>query len=152
MSKYCLIVNQDRLHVFEQTPSGYKMMEPEGRDSLPFDQSRAGEAVGKLENILAKNERPLFIMIASGNKVLNKAFQNALGDKLEKTIRLEGLLINCLKNLGQNHANCIDDFGVNYDGRSYNLKDGRLVESSFSLLAYTIMPKHILDVLEGTAG
>lgn len=153
MANFCLIINEDKFYVWQIDSGRVKEEYFNGQPYFSFSASHIKEEIDDLINILlqghnlAKDAPLRFILVFCGDKIINKAVDSALGDKVVKRIELDGELSKIMWRLNDKPDLYIDKFGINYDGHSYKLRDARPEEETFSLLAYTIFPVNILQEL-----
>lgn len=85
-----------------------------------------------------------FSVIKNADRVRNVNIINSLGQHLQKEISPDELLLAAIQRLAKNSALHIAEFGINYDGDSYILKNGNLDKNPYSLLAYTISQEEFI--------
>lgn len=88
-----------------------------------------------------------FTMIENSDPVRNTKVAKALGGQLKAAVKLNDALLTAIDELAKDPGLRINDFGINYDGMSYLVRDGRLNQYSYSLLALTINSKDIAKCL-----
>lgn len=153
MPTFYLVITQDKLHVYRQTQSGLEVEVFEGEPSFPYSSTRVQEDVERLENELLNNNNLddrsalSFIVLLSHNDVLNEVFEKALDGQIVQKIPIDSLIWKAIEHFGRNSENHIQDLGINYDGCCFIKKGDKLISNKFSLLAYTVKPEVMLELL-----
>ena len=94
-------------------------------------------ALVDINNLDNENELELAI-IENSDRVRNVNVEQALEQCIKERIKLDTLLLRLLQDLSEDKSLYIDEFGVNYDGECYVIRNAALERSRYSLLAYTV--------------
>ncbi len=141
---FYMIIGKSKLYIYH-TDNG--KLEPEYIDGNPFwsynqhtikeDLFNFLDAIADGNNLEGTTDIE-FSIVLSADRVRNVNILNALGEQVKENIPLEDILIRVINKLSEDKSLHIDDFGINYDGESYFLYNGRLDKGPYSLLSYTI--------------
>ena len=88
-----------------------------------------------------------FIVVENEDKIRNHNVEVMLETRLKRRIALNDLILRAISDLSKDPLKHISDFGVNYDGSSYILRDGDLEKRSYSLLALSIDQNLLLQYI-----
>ena len=124
-------------------------LEGSGRSSvkidkaIPYQQSHLKDQIRQMMTDLqsdldVKDDELAFVMIENEDDVLTLKLENALGNTLKKIAPLPPLLDNYATELKKDASKLVDDYGINFDDKSYLLANGGIQKYDFSLLAYTV--------------
>ena len=153
---FFLVVGKNKFYIYTRSEGG--QLVPEYIDGNPFweytphaiksDLKKLMNALADGNNLDDINEIK-FSVVKNADRVRNVNVISALTDYLQDEISLEEILQTAIKKLSDNPALHIAEFGVNYDGDSYVLKNGNLEKNSYSLLAYTISQEEFVAGILG---
>ena len=87
------------------------------------------------------------IVIENIDEVRNKNVELILNKIIKKIVPLHQILNKCIKSLTVKRELHIKEFGVNYDGDSYLLKDETLQKIPYSLLSYSLKRDSLIEYL-----
>lgn len=153
MRQFYLVINHGKLYVLRRVRDRFEFEYFDGDPCFTYGINRVKEAIDTLMKMLIDNhnledESELsFIVLASGDAALDSAFGHALGARMAQEIKIEGLLERATDILSHDPANLVNEFGINYDNRSYHMIKNKLRPSRFSLYACTLSPAYLLDIL-----
>ena len=91
-----------------------------------------------------KEDELAFVMIENEDEILTHKIENALGSTLKKIAQLKPLLDSYATELKKDASRLVDEYGVNFDDKSYMIANGGILQSDFSLLAYTMNSEDFL--------
>ncbi len=109
-------------------------------NTIKDDIRKILEAVADQHNLDAADGIDISL-VENADRVRNENIKKALSGNLKRTIPLNDVLLRLVNSLRGKKELHIDDFGINYDGDSYILRNGQLQRSAYSLLAYTVKPE-----------
>lgn len=128
--------------------------EPEYIDGNPYYRYILHNIKSSAEQLLAmlvdinnlddENELDL-VIIENSDRVRNVNVEQVLKKCVKEKIKLSTLLLRLLQDLSEDKSLYIDEFGVNYDGECYVMKNSVLKHSKYSLLAYTVNQEMLMN-------
>ena len=104
---------------------------------LPNIKNEVTLLVDKLANIYNLDGRTdiSIVLIENSDRVRNVNIKTALGDKITKSISINSLIE---KYIHENNDTAIAEYGVNYDGETFVMNDGKIQKRPYSLLGVRI--------------
>ncbi len=141
LAKLCILPLKDRFIISEMKKKGER--DNSIRHETEYQQSHLQEKLRQLKKEILDSynlgESDLaFVLIANEDALLTKATEDALGNALVQTLPLESTLQQYMNDLKGDATLLVDQFGINFDDKSYLLKRNDLEKNDFSLLAYTV--------------
>lgn len=153
--KFHLVIEKSKFYVYQFINDRF---EPEYINGNPFwnyEVHAINDATANLLTALANannlddtNDIEVSVILNS-DRVRNVNVMKALDGHVREELPLENILIRVIKALEKNAGLKITDFGINYDGDSYILREGKLEKMPYSLLAYTVHQKEFMAMIMG---
>lgn len=137
----CILPLKDRIMLVSLEGSGRSSVKID--KAIPYQQSHLKDQIRQMMTDLqsdldVKDDELAFVMIENEDDVLTLKLENALGNTLKKIAPLPPLLDNYATELKKDASKLVDDYGINFDDKSYLLANGGIQKYDFSLLAYTV--------------
>ena len=73
---------------------------------------------------------------------------NSLEKYVDKKYDIKEVMMNVLSKLSRDKKLLIEEYGVNYDGFSYILKENELVKQPYNLLAYGLHCDDVIGLMD----
>ena len=151
MVSFRLLLTQKRFYVYQKRDGALEREYIDGNPWMAYDGHQMAEHLQHLLAILKNNhnldeEEKLHIdLIGCADDVRNQQVKKQLADQLEDYIELSSVLPKLMRVLSENAALHIEDFGINYDGLSYIIRQEEWEQDEFRLLAYTVSVDHLME-------
>lgn len=152
--KFFLVIGRTAVYTYERNGQEFTVQNIEGSEGYPVESSSVAADVGSYLNALA-NEKNLgtkakleFDVIEGADRFRNEAIGKALKEYAEQTYPLAEALRTACQRLSRDRDLHIDRFGINYEGHSYRMVEGDIVQGEFDLLAFTINSKDVLEMMK----
>lgn len=149
--KFLTVIGKHGLYTYQKDGERYQLQYIEGSEAYPYNSSSANEDIFAYMEALA-NEKNLgtvakleFDVLESSDQFCNKAVIQALEEYVNRRYSFDEALTAVLKKLSRDKKLLISEYGINYDGSSYQMVNGNVENREFDLLAYTI---HSTDMVE----
>lgn len=119
--------------------------------NIKFQRSHLPEIIAQMKQDFVKgfnlqsDDALKFHLIENENEDLNFIVKQALGKQLFSSVPIDSVLQPIIRRLSKNPLMKLNEYGVNYDGKNYVLKDGGLQKAPFSLLGYTVKKEEIVQ-------
>ena len=152
---FYMIIGKNSFHAYRLSDTGLEPEFIDGNPFFPYNPHTIKTDVGKFlssiadSNNLDSTDNIEMSVVLNADRVRNVNTLNALGNKAKDKIPAEDILIRLVNNLSKNNELHIDEFGINYDGESYLMMNGKLQTRPYSLLAYTIKQEEFVSELLG---
>lgn len=154
MLKFRLIISKDKFYIYRKKSDRIELEYIDGNAYIEYSMHQLTNDVLKMLDILRDNNNLettddiRFQVIGSADSIRNRMIQKLLQKNLVEYIDLESLLKNILTKLNENPSLMISKFGINYDGNSYYMEDGKISRQKFNLLSYTFSIDQIGEFLD----
>lgn len=153
MQTFHLIVQKNKLILFEKSGDNFERIHVEGNPELAYDLNCVKEDVDKLLSFL-KNEYNLdsveeidFVMIDNENKIISDILRKVLENHIKEIVNIEQLILEISQKLSTDPKLHILDYGINYDGINYLYQNGSVNKTDFSLLGYTLSADNLMKFM-----
>ena len=100
----------------------------------------------KENNNLSDSDELRFFVLESSDTVRNEVVMSRLGDTLAHRYSVFAAIERALNDIGNDPKEYLE-FGLNYDGHSYMIKQGTTNVGEFNLLALTVEPQMMLKYM-----
>lgn len=153
--KFFVVVGKKALYTYEWVGQKYEIQFIEGNSEFSYNPSNAKDYMNDYLEALA-NEKNLgtvaklkFDILDSDDAYCNSTVISILQKEgyIEKCYSVDNALTDVIRKLSRDRKLLIDEYGINYDGLSYKLQQGKLVKNKFDLLAYTIHCEDVIDMM-----
>lgn len=151
--RFFIVIGKDKIYTYEQNGQYFEPQFLEGSETFSLNAGNINEDVNTYMDILA-NEKNLgttakleFDVLESSNQVLNSLILGVLGERVGKYLSLNDTINKIIAKLSRDKKLMIDKYGINYEGFSYKKEGGKIKMGEFDLLAYTIHPKDVLELM-----
>jgi len=152
--RFFLIIGKNNLFVYERKNNRFEKQFIEGNPFYPYDLSNSEENVISFLDALA-NEKNLgtktklqFDVLENQDFVRTKSIMKTMSDYVVNVYKIENVIVTAIKKLSKDKTLQIDNYGINYDGVSYKMENGGLLNSYFDLLAYAINDEDLVNLME----
>lgn len=155
MQQLKIIICKDEFFVFD----GTNQISIDGNLSFEYSMNRVQEDVARfLERLayyynLSGSSELSVLLVANEDDSITKTVANAF-DGQEKAVHREDvceidrIITDVIRQLSNDKTQHIDEFGVNFDGINYMLKNNTLEKQPFSLLGLTIGAAELANHIE----
>lgn len=147
MLELYLVICTDKFYVFEK--GGGSVQSFDGNPYFEYEPSKISTATKNLLDSLLENNNLdsrddlRFFVVESWDLVRNEIVLGRLGENVVHSYSLAEAIERAFGDFSQD-ARKYMEFGLNYDGHSYQLEQGRTRSGEFNLLAMTIEPQTLL--------
>ena len=148
----------DKYYIVYSDDNGIIKVKKQNRRNIDADKKLTCKDFGCINDLL----KMCFILFVSKNTfylyqdnddvikksfIRNKNVELILNKIIKKIVPLHQILNKCIKSLTVKRELHIKEFGVNYDGDSYLLKDETLQKIPYSLLSYSLKRDSLIEYL-----
>lgn len=139
--EFYLIVGKTSFSLFTVNKHSFEQIYIDGNPyvkyMLPNIKDKVTLLVNKLANIYNLDETTdiSIILIENSDRVRNVNVKNVLGDKVTKSISINSLIE---KYIYENNDAAITEYGVNYDGETFVMHNGKIQKQPYSLLGVRV--------------
>lgn len=157
MKTFYLIIAKDKFHVYHKNNNTFVPEYIDGNPYLKYDLHHVNSSIQHLVESLQHNynletmAEVNFIVVNNSDPIRNSMIENALngeetqGGYINSTYDCRDILAKAIRILSKEKKLHVSEFGINYDGDSYVLKDNILKQGEYNLLAYTINQKNLIN-------
>lgn len=144
MQTFYVIIKKDYLTIYEKNGNSYEKVYLGGNSEYTYSVNSAKDYVNQFfEMIIEEYNLDTmgeidFVVIDNEDVITTNAMMTAFGQSVAKQISIENLMEEILASIGRDKKLRISEYGINYDGKKYLVKDKKVVKEEFSLLAYTL--------------
>lgn len=144
MQTFYVIIKKDYLTIYEKNGNSYEKVYLGGNPEYPYSVNSAKDYINRFfEMIIEEYNLDTmgeidFVVIDNEDVITTNAMLTAFGQSVTKQISIENLMEEILASIGRDKKLRISEYGINYDGKKYLVKDEKVVKEEFSLLAYTL--------------
>lgn len=78
----------------------------------------------------------------------NNTVMAALGEYVDRVYSLGDTLKTVIKKLSRDKKLLIDKYGINYEGCSYKIENGDIVQGEYDLLGYTLHSGDVVELMD----
>lgn len=86
-------------------------------------------------------------MLCNEDSVYNDVIERCMKEYICEKKELKQVLTELFQKLGRDEKIQIDNYGINFDGKHYMLKDGVITKGKFDLLGYTVSEDSIVKYI-----
>lgn len=153
--KLFVAIGKKALYTYEKDGQKFNIEYIEGHDAFPYNPRNAADDINDYLEALS-NEKNLgtkakleFDVLDSVDEYCNTAVFHVLEGEnyVNRRYPINVALEEVIKKLSKDKKLLIDEYGINYDGNSYKIQNGKLVKREFDLLAYTVHCKDVIDLM-----
>jgi len=148
--EFLVSIEKDCLRTYEKVNGRFEPFFIEGDDCFLYEATSIKQDVEEYMHSIA-HEKNLadpsdieLIVLGNFDDLLNSKFHKVWGDHVKQTYQIKNMMEKVFSALQKNKELLILKYGINYDGFSFNMKNGQIEKSDFDLLAYTI---HATDLI-----
>ena len=144
MQTFYVIIKKDCLSIYEKNVNSYEKVYLGGNPEYAYNVNSAKDYVNRFfEMIIEEYNLDTigeidFVVIDNEDEIISNVMLAALGQSVKRQISIENLMLEVLDSLGRDLKLHISQYGINFDGKKYLVKDKRVVKEEFCLLAYTL--------------
>ena len=153
MQIFYLIIGKDKLFLYEKDNGHAVKQYIEGNPYFLYDVNKAESDVQRMLDLLV-NEYNLdtvaeleFIILENDDDIRTNKIEQILSDYIIEKLDLRKTLLKIMKTLNKDKKLYINDFGINYDGMSFYIKNNKLEKSEFNLLSYTLQEDTLMKYI-----
>jgi hypothetical protein len=151
MVSFRLLLTQKKFYVYREKGGTFEQEYIDGNPWMEYDSHQIVENLRQLLTALKNNhnldvEEQLQInLIGCADDIRNQQVKKCLEDQMGEYTPLLALLPKIMRALSEDTTLHIAQFGINYDGMSYVMRDGTLEQNDFQLLAYTVSVDQLME-------
>lgn len=130
--KFFMIIGKHALYTYQKSGQGLEPQFIEGSEAYLYNSSSIREDIEAYLEALA-NEKNLgtkakleFDILEGTDRLRNAGIFQSLEDYTDKRYPIDDALKTVIKKLSRDKKLLINEYGINYDGCSYKLADGRV--------------------------
>jgi hypothetical protein len=144
MQTFYVIIKKDYLLIYEKKGDVYERVYLKGKLEYAYSVNSAKDCAARCLNTIfdeynldTMGEIDL-IVIDNEDEIITNAMSDAFGENVKKRIKIEKLMSEVSASIGRDKKLRISEYGINYDGKKYLVRDGKVEKEEFSLLSYTL--------------
>ena len=141
---FLLFIGKNKFHLFDLDANCERIF-INGNESFSYDITKARDAVKKLISSLANDynlaheSEVQFQVLENMDSTVNEVLFEALNGHIQAKFNIGLVIKKILSVLTKEHPDLrVKDFGINYDGNSFEIKNNKVLKNEFDLLAYTV--------------
>ena len=144
MQTFYVIIKKEYMSIYEKKGSSYEKVYLGGNPEYAYSVNNAKEHANRfLEMIVEEYNLDTvgeidFVVIDNEDEVISNAMLEAFGQSVKNRINIEKLILEVATSMGRDKKLRIFQYGINYDGKRYLIKDKSVVKEEFCLLSYTL--------------
>ncbi len=153
MQTFYIIIKKEYLTIYEKNGNTYERVYLGGNPEYAYCVNSAKDYADRCFEMLMEEynldtigEMDL-IVIDNEDDIISDAMLEAFGDNVKQRISVEKLILEILGRLGRDKKLRIPDYGINFDGKKYFIKDKKVVKEEFSLLSYTLKDEMLMKFI-----
>lgn len=153
MLTFYVIIKKECLSTFGKNGSSYEKVYLGGNPEFSYSLNSAKDYVSRFFDMIIE-EYNLdtigeidFVIIDNEDEIISNAMIDAFGDSVKKRISVENLMVEVSAGIGRDKKLHISEYGINFDGKKYLIKDKKAVKEEFNLLAYTLSDEMLVKFL-----
>ena len=148
---FFLIIGRNKLYTYVKNAS---QIEPQFIEGSNYFQVNFGNISGDVSSYMETlaNEKNLgtiakleFDILENSNSKFSAEVIRAFGENVKSVYHLNEVLENVMNKLLRDKKLMINEYGVNYDGYSYKLKNNTVVKEEYDLLSKSIYCDDIVE-------
>lgn len=153
MQRFLMIIGKNRLNIYVKKGEHFDKKYFDGDPEFRYDHNASKKDVDKLCELLVKQfslSTPAeleFDIIENEDAVYTNAITKHL-QYIASRKAVEDFMKEIIQKLSRDQNLLIKDFGVNFDGKNYELKSGSIKKRDFFLLGYTIEEDDFVKFIE----
>lgn len=148
---FLLFIGKNKFHLFDLNKNCERIT-INGSEFFPYDLTKAKDAVNKLIAALANDyniaseSEVQFQVLENMDSTVNEVMLEALGGHIQAKFNIQSVIRKILNVLTKDQPNLrIKEFGINYDGNSFEIKNNKVEKEDFNLLSYTLDDASIIN-------
>ncbi len=148
---FLLFIGKNKFHLFDLDANCERIF-INGNDSFAYEITKARDAVQKLVTALANDynlasgSEVQFQVLENMDSTVNEVLFEALSGHIQAKFNIGSVIKKILSVLTKEHPGLrVKDFGINYDGNSFEIINNKVVKNDFDLLAYTLDDATIIN-------
>lgn len=144
MQTFYVIIKKDYLSLYEKNGNVYEKVYLGGNPEYFYSVNNAKDYVNHLfEMIIEEYNLDTigeidFIVFDNEDVIISNAMLEAFGQSVKERISIEHFMMDVSDSLGRDKKLHISEYGINFDGKNYVVKNRQIVKEEFSLLAYSL--------------
>lgn len=147
---FYMIIGKSAFYLYRRADSGFVVEHIDGKPYCHYDVHSIKSDLQKLLGSLSRandvyDDEISFSVIENADRIRNVNIETFLENRVKEKIPLNNILVRAVKSFVEDETLHIDEFGINYDGASYILRNNILHKNSFSLLAYNVSQEKLLE-------
>lgn len=141
---FLLFIGKNKFHLFDLNKN-YKRIYINNSEYFTYELTKARDSVKKLlaslvnDYNLAGESEVQFQILENMDTTVNEVMFEALSGHIQAKFNVQSVLKKILTVLTKERPDLrVKDFGINYDGNSYEIKNNKIERNDFNLLSYTL--------------
>lgn len=150
--EFLLVFDNEKIHIYN-VENNYARYYFSGNDFVFYDKNNIELALNSLSNELSKAfsisvPDIKYSILGVATEAINNKFIEKAGTKVKKIYYVDDIIGTIMEKLIGKDNLMIDEYGINYNGRSYRVVDGDIIQYNFSLLGYTISDDEFISEIK----
>ena len=144
MQTFYVVIKKDCLLVYEKNGCSYEKVYLGGNPEYAYSVNSAKHYTNRfLDKIVEEYNLDSigeidFIVIDNEDEIISNVMLEAFGQNVKKRISIEKLISEISASIGRDKKLHVSEYGINFDGKKYLIKNQQVVKEEFSLLAYSL--------------
>ena len=156
---FYMIVGKEKLFLFDKAGPSCNRLYIEGNPDFLYDANQAEHDKKKDDDkknlfITLIKEYNLdthaeldFKVIYNEDPIRSQVMKDVLGEHVSGQYEILDIVHGIAKSFTKDTKLMIDEFGINFDGKNYMVRDNDIVKQDYSLLGYTLREEQIMRFL-----
>lgn len=150
MQIFYVIIGRNALYLYEKNGEEYNRQYVSGNPEFQYQTNSVKKDMDKMMDALVEeynleNRSELsFFVIGSNDPLVTEVVSKALEGYITEKHDLNVLMLEVIKRFSCDKKLLVNEFGINFDDVNYRLLNGRLQETDYSLLGYTLQTDDLI--------
>lgn len=154
MKNLYMVIGKSELFLYEREGSQYNKQYIEGNPGFSYEfrsiENNISELLDALvnENNLEGRNEIQFTLIRKEDDRNGEKVQACITNHVSTVIGLKEVIENYIHQAILDGIPMIDEYGINYDGNNYRMRDEKVTKSDFDLLGLTVSTDSLMEVFK----
>ena len=150
--EFLVSIEKGKLRAFERVKGHYEPFFIEGEECFSYEVPSIKQCADEFlksiayEKNLADSSCVDLVVLENFDELLNSKFRKAWGERVKFSYHISEMMEKVIQTLQGDKELQVSKYGINYDGFSFVMNDGRVDKSDFDLLAYTVHAKDLINL------
>lgn len=153
MYTFYVIIKKSHLSIYEKKGDSCERVYLGGNPEYTYSVNSARDYIKRFFDMIVE-EYNLdtigeidFVVVDNEDEIISNTMLEVFGENVKERIRIKDLMLKVSLAIGREKKLCIFEYGINYDGKKYLVKSGKIVKEEFSLLSYPLTDDMIMKFI-----